>query len=92
MNHQSKYIPDGQTLYFSSNGHSGMGGLDIFVSRIDENGKWGKPTNLGYPINTFKDENSVLVSSKGDLAIFASNREGGYGSLDLYSFILPRKI
>ena len=84
--------PDGQTLYFSSNGHSGMGGLDIFMSRIDENGKWGKPTNLGYPINTFKDENSVLVSSKGDLAIFASNREGGYGSLDLYSFILPEKF
>jgi len=84
--------PDGQTLYFSSNGHSGMGGLDIFVSRIDKNGKWGKPTNLGYPINTFKDENSVLVSSKGDLAIFASNREGGYGSLDLYSFILPEKF
>ncbi len=81
--------PDGQTLYFSSNGHTGMGGLDIYMSRMDENGEWGKAVNLGYPINTHMDENSVLVSSKGDLAFFATNRDGGYGSLDLYSFKVP---
>lgn len=81
--------PDGQTLYFSSNGHTGMGGLDIYMSRMQENGEWGKAINLGYPINTHMDENSVLVSSKGELAFFATNREGGYGSLDLYSFIVP---
>ena len=82
--------PDGQTLYFSSNGHTGMGGLDIYMSRMDENGEWSKAVNLGYPINTHTDENSVLVSSKGELAFFASNREGGYGSLDLYSFKVPK--
>ena len=81
--------PDGQTLYFSSDGHPGMGSLDIYLSRLDESGEWGKPENLGYPINTFKDENSTLVSSSGEFAYFASNRDGGMGSLDLYSFVLP---
>lgn len=83
--------PDGQTLYFASNGHPGMGGLDIYLSRKDKDGKWGKPKNLGYPINTNNDENSLLVSSSGQEAFFASNRDGGYGGLDLYSFILPEE-
>ena len=82
--------PDGQTLYFSSDGHPGMGSLDIYLSRLDETGEWGKPENMGYPINTFKEENSTLVSSGGEFAYFASNREGGYGSLDLYSFEIPQ--
>ena len=81
--------PDGQTLYFSSDGHPGMGSLDIYLSRLDETGQWGKPENMGYPINTFKEENSTLVSSSGEFAYFASNRDGGEGSLDLYSFVIP---
>lgn len=81
--------PDGQTLYFSSDGHPGMGSLDIYLSRLDETGEWGKPENMGYPINTFKEENSTLVSSSGEFAYFASNRDGGEGSLDLYSFVIP---
>jgi outer membrane protein OmpA-like peptidoglycan-associated protein len=80
--------PDGKTLYFSSNGHPGLGGLDIFVSRKDEDGKWGEPQNLGYPINTKDDENSLLVSASGDISYFASDREGGQGGLDLYKFKL----
>lgn len=84
--------PDGQTLYFSSDGHMGMGGLDIFVSRKKPNGEWGKPINLGYPINTESDENSLLVSTSGEIAYFASNREGGFGGLDLYSFELPENV
>ena len=84
--------PDDQTLYFSSNGHPGMGGLDIFMSRKDSLGKWGKPVNLGYPINTINDENSFLVSPDGETAYFASDREGGFGSLDLYQFPLYEKI
>lgn len=81
--------PDGRTLYFSSDGFPGMGGLDIYVSRLDDEGNWSKPMNLGYPINTSADENSVLVGADGKLAFFASDRKGGYGDLDLYSFELP---
>lgn len=89
---ESVYIhPDGQTLYFSSDGHTGMGGLDLFVSRKDEYGEWGEPVNLGYPINTWNDENSLLVSGDGKLAYFASDRKGGYGDLDLYYFELDEK-
>lgn len=84
--------PDGKTLYFSSQGHKGMGGLDIFVSRKNENGEWGEAENLGYPINTSADENSLLVSADGEIAFFASDREGGFGKLDLYYFIMPEKF
>ena len=89
---ESVYIhPDGQTLYFSSNGHPGMGGLDIYLSRKQPDGSWGPAVNLGYPINTSGDENSLLVSSKGQIAYFASTREGGYGGLDIYGFALHEK-
>lgn len=81
--------PDGRTLYFSSDGHPGFGGLDIFVSRMQADGAWGAPVNLGWPINTGDNENSLLVNARGDLAFFASDREGGHGDLDLYSFTLP---
>lgn len=84
--------PDGHTLYFSSNGHSGMGGLDIFMSRLLPNGDWDAPVNLGYPINTHKDENSIQVTAKGDIALFASDRFGGQGGLDLYQFNMPERV
>jgi outer membrane protein OmpA-like peptidoglycan-associated protein/tetratricopeptide (TPR) repeat protein len=80
--------PDGKTLYFGSNGHVGMGGLDLYVSRMNDKGEWGEPVNLGYPINTYGDENSIIVGPSGDLAYIASNRAGGLGGLDLYSFNL----
>lgn len=81
--------PDNQTLYFTSDGHPGMGGDDIFYSRKQADGTWGEPINLGYPINTINNENSLLVSSSGKLAYYASNKEGGKGGLDIYSFELP---
>ena len=81
--------PDGKTLYFSSNGHPGLGGLDIFVSRKGKNGLWGTPVNLGYPLNTNDNENSLLVEPGGKKAIFATNRSSHNGDLDLWQFILP---
>ena len=84
--------PDNQTLYFSSEGHPGMGGLDIYMSKKQPDGSWGKALNLGYPINTANDENSLLVDANGKLAYFASQREGGYGGLDVYQFELPESL
>ncbi|MDP3145645.1 MAG: OmpA family protein [Bacteroidota bacterium] len=84
--------PDNMTLYFSSAGHPGMGGLDIFMSKRQPNGEWGKAINLGYPINTFNDENSLLVNPGGKIAYFASNKAGGYGDLDIYQFDLPEEL
>jgi len=84
--------PDNQTLYFSSEGHPGMGGLDIFMSKRQPDGEWGQAINLGYPINTFDDENSLLVYPNGKLAFIASNRKDGFGGLDIYQFELPEDI
>jgi outer membrane protein OmpA-like peptidoglycan-associated protein len=84
--------PDGKTLYFASRGHKGFGGLDLYVSRMDAAGNWGPAENLGYPINTAADENSLLVSADGEIAFFASDRPGGYGKLDIYYFIMPERI
>lgn len=93
MGEESVFIhPDNQTLYFSSEGHPGMGGLDIFVSKKQADGSWGKAINLGYPINTSVDENSLLVDANGKLAYFASEREGGFGGLDIYQFELPESV
>ena len=83
--------PDGRTLYFASKGHPGMGGSDLYVTRMQANGQWSTPENLGYPINTKFDENSLMVSAEGEIAYFASNRSGGYGGLDIYSFKLPKE-
>ncbi|TNE55665.1 MAG: tetratricopeptide repeat protein [Bacteroidetes bacterium] len=84
--------PDGRTLYFASRGHIGLGGSDLFVTRMDDDGNWSKPENLGYPINTKYDENSLMVSPDGEIAFFASDRDGGYGDLDIYYFELPEHL
>lgn len=84
--------PDGKTLYFGSKGHIGMGGTDLFMSRLDENGNWGKAINLGYPINTHFDEHSLMVSPDGEIGFMASDREGGFGDLDIYYFPLPEHL
>lgn len=91
-NEESMFIhPDNQTLYFSSSGHTGMGGLDIYMSRRNPDGSWGIPVNLGYPINTYENENSLVVSADGKKAYFSSARDKGFGGLDIYVFDLYKE-
>ena len=80
--------PDGKTLYFSSDTHTGMGGYDLFVSRRNEKGEWSDPINLGYPINTPGDEINFIVAADSHTALISSIREGGYGGYDIYAFQL----
>jgi outer membrane protein OmpA-like peptidoglycan-associated protein len=76
--------PDG-TLYFSSNGHEGLGGLDVYSSK-ENDGKWTSPANLGAPVNSRLDDFSFIVNEKKTDGYFSSNREQGKGGDDLYRF------
>ena len=88
-NEKSPFIhPDGKTLYFSSDGLMGLGGYDIFYTKLDDNGSWSKPRNIGYPINSPDDEVGFFVSTDGTQGFFASNKFNGKGGWDLYSFDL----
>lgn len=81
--------PDGHTLYFTSMGHPGMGKADLFVARKNPDGSWGKPQNLGYPINTGGDEWNLIVNRTGEMAYYASDgRKEGKGGMDIYGFKL----
>ena len=84
--------PDGRTLYFSSDKHIGMGGFDLFMSRRGEDGKWQKPVNLGFPINTQGDEINFFVAADGKTAFISSQRDGGRGGYDIYAFELPDQL
>ncbi len=76
---------DSQTLYFSSDGHTGIGGMDIFFSKMDDNGRWSKPKNIGIPINTQSDEVGFFVSLDGTKGYYTSAMSGNF---DLYEFEL----
>ena len=75
--------PDGKTLFFTSKGHNSMGGYDIFKTTL-ENGKWTKPLNLGYPINTIYDDLCFSLSIDAKTGYISSNRKGGFGARDVY--------
>lgn len=84
-----QFSEDGKTLYFASQGHSSMGGFDIFKSVWDEVGQtWSPPKNMGYPINTADDNLSITFTSGGRIAYESAMREGGQGDLDIYRLIL----
>jgi len=85
--------PDGKTLYFSSKGHETMGGYDIFKAVKDENGTWGKPMNLGYPINTPDDDVFFVMSASGKHGYYSSIKNDGMGEKDIYrvTFLGPEK-
>ncbi len=84
---------DGKTLYFSSKGHNTMGGYDIFVSKFDSIGrKWGRPENMGYPINTPDDDSYYRLAPDGTYAYLSSYRIGGYGEKDIYTINYIKNI
>ena len=86
---QSPFIhADNKTFYFTSDGQVGMGGFDIFKSAKIDSGKWEKPVNLGYPINTWNDEMGLIVDAAGKKAYYSSTRDEKKGN-DLYYFELP---
>jgi outer membrane protein OmpA-like peptidoglycan-associated protein/tetratricopeptide (TPR) repeat protein len=90
---QSPFIhPDDSTFYFCSNGWPGMGGKDLFISRLGKDGKWQKPENLGYPINSSGDENGLTLTANGSSAFFSSNNLKGFGGYDIYTFELPANL
>ena len=84
--------PDGKTLYFSSEGHNSMGGYDIFKS-IYENGKWSKPENLGYPLNTPDNDVFFVISASGKHGYYSSYSDKGFGEKDIFlvTFLGPEK-
>ncbi len=81
--------PDGKALYFSSEGHTSMGGFDVFYSAIDDEGTWSVPKNLGYPINSLDDDIFFVTSADGKRAYYSSFKPEGYGQKDLYMINLP---
>ncbi len=80
--------PDNQTLYFASNGHIGMGGMDIFYTRRKNDSAWATPVNVGCPINTEGDEMNFFVSASGKKALFSSDKLSGFGKQDIFEFDL----
>jgi peptidoglycan-associated lipoprotein len=84
---------DGKKLYFSSDYHPGLGGLDMFMTEIPADGKFNKPVeNLKYPLNSSYDDFGIVYEGKRQRGYFTSNREGGRGDDDIWSFNLPSMV
>ncbi len=85
--------PDGKTIYFASRGHATMGGFDIFSSKMQEDGSWSTPENVGYPVCTPDDDVHFVVSANGRTGYYASFQSDGLGEKDLYkvTFLGPEK-
>ena len=84
------YLRNDTTLYFSSNGHGGMGGLDIFMATIDTAGNWGKPVNLKYPMNSTSDDFAICFHPTQERGFMSSNRGNGRGIDNIYYFEEPQ--
>ena len=85
-------LSDNKTLTFSSKGHKGMGGYDIFRTTLSEFGTWSEPVNMGFPINTTGDDVYMVFSGDGSTGYFSSVRETGFGDQDIYKVTLPRMM
>ncbi|HZY25829.1 MAG TPA: OmpA family protein [Bacteroidales bacterium] len=87
---------DGKTLYFASDGRVGMGGFDLYMTRMKDDSTWTEPQNLGYPINTYNDEMGLIIESAGQKAYYSSTKDKSQGkdifSFDLYASIRPDPV
>lgn len=85
-------ITDENELYFATDGHPGLGGLDIFMSRMNPDGTFQAPINVGAPANSPQDDFAYLINTKTRKGFLSSNREGGKGFDDIYKFLETRKL
>ncbi len=85
-------MPDGKTLYFSSRGHNTMGGYDIFVTQLNDDGSWSDPVNIGYPINTPDDDIYITLSASGVYGYYSSVRKDARGYTDIYRITFLDRI
>ena len=86
------FITSEHELYFASDGHPGLGGLDVFVSKPKQNGNYEEVLNVGEPLNSSKDDLALLIDTKTQRGYVTSNREGGQGDDDIYTFKEINKI
>jgi outer membrane protein OmpA-like peptidoglycan-associated protein/tetratricopeptide (TPR) repeat protein len=86
------FLNDENEIYFASDGHPGLGGLDIFVSKINQNGTFNEVQNIGADINSPKDDFAYLIDTKSRIGFFSSNKDGGLGYDDIYKFVETRKL
>ncbi|MDG5799023.1 hypothetical protein QA597_01445 [Marinilabiliaceae bacterium ANBcel2] len=90
FNEDSPYLsPDGETLYFSSQGHNSMGGFDIFYSEMQDDGEWGEAQNIGYPVNTPDDDIFYMPTPDDQRVYFASRRIDDTEGINIYLITYP---
>lgn len=86
------FSPDGKTLYFASQGHTSMGGYDIFVSKLNqESGTWSDPVNIGYPVNNIHDNFTICYTQNSRYAYVADIRPEGMGGYDIYQVVFKNE-
>lgn len=85
-------VTDENEIYFASDGHPGLGGLDIFVSKINEDTSYGEVQNVGESVNSSKDDFAYLIDTKSRRGFFTSNRDGGQGYDDIYKFLETKRL
>ncbi|WP_289058788.1 OmpA family protein [uncultured Flavobacterium sp.] len=86
------YLTSENEIYFASDGHPGLGGLDVFVANIDNNGKISNIQNVGADVNSPKDDFAYIIDPETRRGFFSSNKDGGQGSDDIYGFLETRRL